>query len=250
MKKIYLTIIALMGILTMFSQPVIPNNWKEIREENLKKDLLSNEDFFNKAELVIEGKVVKTFDAYDAVGNHKCEDIYTLQTFLVQQVYKGDPKLMNDTLYIVRHGGSEIQWIDKDGRLVGRRFVIRTVTSDNGISIDETHSDILFFVKSDFPDNPVKNNYSEKPKYKFLQDKEKAILRVRGNKIYGLNNIIFNTRTELYNYMRQFNGYTIPELPAIEPQQEYKIPVIPVSDSTQNEMIKAKWGDDKKKSTE
>jgi hypothetical protein len=251
MKKTILLFIALLGILTVNAQD---DYWQKIREENLNKDLLSNEDFFNKAELVVEGRFLKAYYSYDAKGNYNPDDIYRVQAILVQRVYKGDQKLSHDTLYVVRHGGT-IQAIYEDGSF-------ETISSssdyyyaeDNGVPINSDKADILFFVKSDFPENLIQSEYSDKPKYKFLQDKEKAVLGVQG-KISGLNNLIFNNREELYKYMKQFKGYTVPDIvPYVAPEQPQYLPVKPINnykdagvDSIQYEMIKSLWGGDKKK---
>jgi hypothetical protein len=102
MKNSILLCVILFGLLTLNAQD---DRSRQIREENLNRNLLSNEEFFEKAELVIKGRFLKTFDTYDAKGNRKYEDVYRLQTIVVQQVYKGDPNFANDTLYVIRQGG-------------------------------------------------------------------------------------------------------------------------------------------------
>ena len=188
-----------------------------------KQKLLYNEDFFEKAALIIEGKMLKSFDSYDAKGNYNPNDIYTPQAILVQRVYKGDAKLTNDTIYVIRHFGTiskEIEhgWIE----FIGLPDIVNDHGYfDEGVYVRKEHSDLLFFIKSDFPDNPAKTQYCNKPKYRFLQDKHKAVLRMN-EKITGLNNLIFNNREELYNYMKQFKDCTIPDIPVnISPIKEY-----------------------------
>jgi len=62
----------------------------------------------------------------------------------------------------------------------------------------------------------MKNNkYSRFDKYKFFQH-EDDVLYVCGNKILGLNNLVFQSREEFYNYMRQFRGFTVPEITPFE----------------------------------
>jgi hypothetical protein len=245
MKNTVLLCITLLWLLTLNAQN---DYWKEIeamREANLYKDILPNEEFFEKAELVIEGRILKTFDSYDAKGNYNRNDIYTIQAILVQWVYKGDVKLTNDTIYVVRHFGTILRnFTPNDFEIITMPEIWEddNGTADPGINLDRDYSNILFFVKSDFPENPEKSSYSNKPKYKFLQDKEKAVLRVR-EKIIGLNNLIFNNREELYQYMKQFKGYVIPAIALKKPVREYNENVI---DSAQYEIIKAKWDGDKK----
>jgi hypothetical protein len=93
----------------------------------------------------------------------------------------------------------------------------------------------LFFVISDFPENPDKSKNSSSVKFKLLQNKEKASLKFgdyswgarnnwRFGKITGLNNLVFNNREELYEYMRQFENISIPKSKGEKPLYEIKTP--------------------------
>jgi hypothetical protein len=97
---------------------------------------------------------------------------------------------------------------------------------------------IFFLVASDFPDN-ADSKYFSHEKYKFLHNRE-YLLHVCGNITAGLNNLLFRNREDFYDYMKQFEGFTVPDpTPAFPPEkqrekQEYQYPTV---DSVQYQKI-------------
>jgi len=93
MKKLILLIITLFCVVCLHAQ----NNSNNIP--------LSNEDFFNQAEIVFEGFFIKTVATYNPRGNNNFDDTYVVSAYKAQKVYKGNHIFAGDTLYIVFKGG-------------------------------------------------------------------------------------------------------------------------------------------------
>ncbi|MDR1758546.1 MAG: hypothetical protein LBR51_06285 [Bacteroidales bacterium] len=206
MNKSILLLVSLLCVLSMKAQD---DYWN-------KEKLLSNEAFFEKAELVIEGKLIKTFPSYDALGNYATEDIYTVQAILVERVYKGDKRKTGDTVYVVRHFGIINQWINPVSF-----DIIASVSQriehdddydfyDHGVALGTGNLNILFLKTSDFPKDQAKTSYSQKTQYRFLQDKAGALLCVN-KKITGLNHLVFNQREDFSTYIKQFEKYGVKD---------------------------------------
>ncbi|MDR2011357.1 MAG: hypothetical protein LBQ22_12835 [Bacteroidales bacterium] len=207
----------------------------QIKEKNLNEGLLSNEEFFEKAELIIEGKYLDRIGSYDAVGNYDSNDIYTSHRILVQKVFKGDSKLINDTICLIKKGGAIYKKNESGIEETISSYSLDTPDPlrDKGLYIDTQSLSILFFVKSDYPDNHDKTKICPYARFQLLQDKEKASIKFMDfnlwfkndsyfGKITGLNALIFNNREELYEYMVRFKGITIPESKAQKPLYETK----------------------------
>ena len=96
---------------------------------------------------------------------------------------------------------------------------------DQGLNISRDFPSILFCLKSDFPKDPKSGENNDTILLKLLQNKEKASLKFgdhswgpkssRWGKITGLNDLVFNNREELYEYMKQFKGLDIPKVPEV-----------------------------------
>ena len=87
------------------SKPFYP--WEQ-RGERIK--LLSNEEFFAKADYIIEAKSAgwEFLTSYDAGGNYNPDEIYTSTFMIVTYVYKNDATMSispGDTLHYFRKGG-------------------------------------------------------------------------------------------------------------------------------------------------
>ena len=241
---------------------------------------LSNEDFFTKSDLVVESSFLGIVATYDTKGNKKRDDIYSIAAIKVHRIYKGDKSLEGDTVYIVGKGGTlgdENTYLhNNNANLKESEFVLETIEEiqygspppllkNNGCrycNISDYVPHIYFFKTSDFPDiNDSK--YSSYKKYKYLYSSETR-LYVCGDKVLGLNNLVFQNRGEFYNYMKQFEGFIVPKPTSLpEEQIEKTVPKEIVIDSLQYEtqrynevpmdfihpeMMKEKKQDSKKKS--
>ncbi|MDR2835899.1 MAG: hypothetical protein LBV69_06875, partial [Bacteroidales bacterium] len=212
-KKTIIIICTILCVLaTNIRAQILPNRntFAQEKQKNLNKDMLTNEQFFNEAEFIIEVKSISNqFYSYDAKGAFNREDIYTINKIVVLNVYKGDMSLIkaNDTIVLVKNRGTIYKktpygnkaihsWgdYDRDNR-----------ADDYGLALYDYPS-IIFCKKSDYPENPnSEENYSNYFKIKSLRDKERASLKIWG-KITGLNGLSFNNREELFEYMQQFEG--------------------------------------------
>ena len=217
---------------------------------------LTNEEFFNNSEIIVEGKfiyepVVEEFGnscSYDAKGLCKEEDIYTEYKFKVNYVYKGGEAIkQSDTIVIVFDWGaiSNKKTIkDQFGRehSDGPYEINKYPKSGRDAMYNIFDQNIIMFLKtSDFPDNPNKNNNYIRTKP--LIDRENGRLHIgtlgdmnswifpegashveHDLRIKGLNDLIFENRYELYEYMKQFKGLSFPEL---SDKNTIKVPLTP-----------------------
>ena len=179
--------------------------------------LLSNEEFFSKSDYIIEAKISdKGYIVYDAGGNYKEDELYTSLFLIVTYVYKNDETMSispGDTLHYIRKGGA----IDKPSE--ERPIFWEVIRTPPAIDYDTGEREsamaagdyptIYFMKKSDFPENPDTSKRSKHPKVSMLQDIKRAAIRIDGT-ISGLNDLHFENRYELYKYMEQFEGVTVP----------------------------------------
>jgi len=180
-------------------------------EKNENNTYLSNEEVFQQAELVFEGNYLKFVHTYNPLGTSNEEDTYGILSFQVQKVYKGDRNLEGGTIYVTHRGtllGYEKSRINNLDDIEELAF-ITPFLKENGIPGITSGSTALFFlVHSDFPDDE-NSKYYQYQKYKSLGNRYN--LYVFENKFAGLNNLAFKNRDELYQYMKQFEGYNTPE---------------------------------------
>jgi hypothetical protein len=214
MKKIILLFITLFCVSFSYAQPD-PN------------PPLTNEEFFTKAELVFEGKFLRKVYTYNLNGTKKYDDCYTIMSYIVQKVYKGDHSLEGKVIYQVTKGG----YLGNDNQSSNTVLVsswIPRIFRMNGIDegVNIFSPQIFFFISSDLPDDVNSKYYSYK-KYKRLRDyfegkfSDEMYVTLE-DKILGLNNLVFHQRKDFYNYMRQFEGFTVPEpeLHLTKPEKE------------------------------
>jgi len=229
---------------------------------------LSNEEFFNQAELVIEGQFLRLQHTYNLKGTSNYEDGFEIRTVKVIRVYKGDQSLVGDTLYIASQGGlvGQEKSYDVGFTYGGDR---PSLLIENGISggINMFTPAIYFLVASDLPDDK-NSKFASRNKYKYLkkysEDMKYNKMFVLGDKVLGLNNLVFHNRTDFYNYMKQFRGFTVQEIPnepkesepkwingaesngaILDPERYEKMKVL--MDSIQNEADKTQKKHSKKK---
>ena len=251
MRKIILLSFVILSLIEMVKAQE-KSYWEELKYVGL----LNNEEFFEKAELIIEGKSLGMGYSYDAVGNYNPDDIYSMQYIYVEKVYKGDQSLTKDTICIMRKGGTIYKMTEygTEKEINSYGNIAPSDADDLGLSIGRDFSSILFFVESNFPNDPDKSKNKDCRKFKLLQDKEKASLKFgdyswgvknswRFGKITGLHDLVFNTREELYEYMRQFDEITIPK-EKVDLLKTYKLKN--ENDSIE-EMAKKRWGGIEKK---
>ena len=195
MKKSIFLLIILFSVTFLHAQNTGNNNFP-----------LTNEEYFQQAELVFEGHFEKIVATYDTKGSGEWDDIYSIQAYKVQRVYKGPHYEKGEVVYLVVQGGyigaEKISyWEDSD--MQTPPFV-----SNIGIkSVNAYSPQILFFLSSDFPDDENSAYYLQK-KYMRLGNRR---LCVSKNAAGGLFDLAFSSREHFYNYMRQFEGFTVPE---------------------------------------
>ena len=181
---------------------------------------LPNEEFFTQADLVIEGIYLREVHTYNLEGTSKFEDCYRICSFKVIRVYKGDPSLTDSIIYVVRKGaylGSEKKYDDGSVRTVSSELPY--LLAENGVSqgVNFFTPSIYFFKNSDYAED-ANSKYATFPKYKYVIDYIGGrmyydMMFVVGDKIIGLDSLVFHTHEDFYNYIKQFRGFTVPEIP-------------------------------------
>ena len=202
MKKAILLLITLFCVPYFYAQQ--PQNEKN------NPNPLSNEDFFNQAELVFEGNFVRVVATYDTKGIGKREDIYRISEYKVNKIYKGAQIITSDTIYVVSPGGL----LGEENFMEKYKFeeitYIPWVLSKNNINcgiVNQYSTCIFFLTASDFQEDE-NSKYILKKKYKQL----KGAMNVCENIFAGLNDLVFSSREDFYKYMTQFDGFSVPEL--------------------------------------
>jgi len=231
MKKTLLLLTALLCVSFLYAQ-------NPIQEEDTP---LPNEDFFTKSELVIEGQPISIVATYDTKGNKNRDDIYSIFAIRVLKVYKGDPSLIGEIVYRTEKGGVLGQEDLANSRRANAsrgveildeeiRYLVPYIFSKNGVNCGIYHLTprIYFLTTSDFPDI-LDSKYAPYKKYKRFTEYTNTgglfynSMFVCGGVIAGLDDFFFQTREEFYNYMRPFEGFTVPEpAPPQEKQPEEK----------------------------
>jgi len=214
MKKTILLLITLFCVTYFYAQQ--PQN-----EKNAPNPL-SNEDFFNQAELVAECSFVKVVATCDSKGNRKLEDILALVEYKVKKVYKGDQSLTGSTVYIIEnkwHLGSEnstwitsyIEYFPETNEIVKINIQPAVPRSPiiSGIEVVTPWTPRIFFLtESEYPQTESSEKYTSNKKYKNLKGFE-DVLFVERDIIAGLDSLVFKSHKEFYDYIRQFEGFTV-----------------------------------------
>jgi hypothetical protein len=219
---------SILFLTTMLSVVLLHAQTTETNENNPYNLPLSNEEFFKQAEIVFEGYFIKTVAGYDPEGNATFwGGGYRIDIYKVQRVYKGTQYAVGDTIYIVEKGGypgiekgenpwhqSAFKFSDGDNPVI-----VPEVLWKNGISWNPKQEQplIYFLVSSDFPDDENSKYFSYKKYMHFHPESMNLCMYISGDNIAGLNDLVFRKREDFYNYMRQFEGFTVPET---EPKME------------------------------
>ena len=217
MKKVIFTISILLLALCQIT------TGQEI-DYHLDKDNMS---FFKEAELVVEGRFLKPLHAYAVKDADGKEHYYGICPVIAYRVFKGDAKA-GDTIYVTREGLSledaiaspynNIRWyIDKETGLevyVDVIYGAPTIASTKNVNVlDHFQNDCVMFFKSSTYPVIQDELYSSLKQYQYLYP---YVFYDKGTKLYvsegkfaGLNDTLFNSREDLYAFMRKAGGYDL-----------------------------------------
>ena len=214
MKKLIIFLFTVLSISFLYAQI------NEYEKERPFAPDRSNEECFQQSEIVFEGHLITTVATYDPSGTGIWkagiwEECLRTEAYKVQRVYKGIQYEPGDTIYITRRGGYiGLENVVKkyEGPDARRSSVSPYIFSkykipcgDNGYS-----PKIFFLVSSDFEEDTTSPYFSYK-KYKFL-DKDYVVMYVCGSVVAGLDDLVFWNRRDFYDYMKQFEGFRVPEI--------------------------------------
>ena len=177
-------------------------------EGNAKKvQVPSTEEYFAESDIIIETRLPDNRESfihrYDAVGNYDRGDIYTSGYCIVTYVYKNNSGIsisQGDTLNILVKGG----YIFKGATIYEEEEIRAYPQPDKPFQI-AGYPDIYFMKKSDLPDNPDISKRNKHPKVTPLRIPIERLGEAEDNGAPQLDN-----RYELYKYMEQFEGLTVP----------------------------------------
>jgi hypothetical protein len=283
MKKVLLFLTALLCVTSLYAQRNQHKNNKFNNKDTLRREIAlfpeiehygayepvipedaprTNEEVFQRAELVFEGNQLNCLATYDTKGNKNRYDMYGVVAYYVNKVYKGDQALTGDTIYVVERG-----WGLGAEKIVPGMYHVRYMPpyclAKRGFGFP--NAIIHFFTTSDFPENGIPAQYANVKKYKIMEQGFDDFyygsrIYVQDSIICGLNELFFYQQEDFYNYMKQFDGYVIPEPPK-EPElrwlngDEWNALVSPefyekqkaLMNSIQKEIAKEKQKNSKKK---
>ena len=208
------------------------------RDYHLDKDNLS---FFKEAELVVEGRFLKPLHAYAVKDADGKEHYYGICPVIAYRVFKGDAK-PGDTIYVTREGTSleeaiaspyDYHDIIEYDSITGQEYIIHyydvmyippMISRKYKLhALDHFQTDCIMFFKASFLPKATDNRYSSQTQYQYLYPyvfyDEGTKLYVSGNKFAGLNDTLFNTRQELYDFMRKVGGYDTTVIGSGTPQK-------------------------------
>ena len=183
-----------------------------------------NMSFFKEAELVVEGRFLKPQHAYAVKDADGKEHYYGICPVIAYRVFKGDAKA-GDTIYVTREGmslGDAIAspypiWEDSVLHDVLWEYP-RIAETKNIPVIDHFQNDCIMFFKNSCYPSTQDERYSSLKQYQYLYP---YVFYDEGTKLYvfegrfvkskyaGLNDTIFNSRQDLYAFMRKAGGYDL-----------------------------------------
>ncbi len=198
------------------------------RDYHLDKDNMS---FFKEAELVVEGRFLKPLHAYAVKDADGKEHYYGICPVIAYRVFKGDAK-PGDTIYVTREGVSLEEAIASPysndclsgevyDSLTGKYYILdcHTYYASPEIArskqirfvLDHFQTDCIMFFKTSTYPKTNGTRYDTLTQYQYLYPfvfyDEGTKLYVSEGKFAGLNDTLFNSRQELYDFMRKVGGY-------------------------------------------
>ena len=222
------------------------------RDYHLDKDNMS---FFKEAELVVEGRFLKPLHAYAVKDADGKEHYYGICPVIAYRVFKGDAK-PGDTIYVTREGTSLEEAVispynvnhgyidEKTGIHIIEDilYAAPAIAGSKKINVlNHFQNDcVMFFKASSFPktkDSLFNALTQYQYLYPFVFYDEGTKLYVSEGKFAGLNDTLFNSRRDLYDFMIQAGGYDLsvihPDTTKPKyPSDQSKYPIIPVGPST------------------
>ena len=172
--------------------------------------LLSNEEFFEKADFIIEGiSTNKNAYSYDINGNYNPNDIYTSAWFVVSYIYKNNSNVSistGDTLNVILKQGIIYKKIEDQWGY----YVDPIESNANKFVLDMANDgpSICFFTNHVLPEDSIVRSNNKYLKVNLLQNKASASIKTQGS-IRGLNGLKFPDRDSLYSYMQQFEKFGV-----------------------------------------
>ncbi|MDR2511781.1 MAG: hypothetical protein LBC89_04915, partial [Bacteroidales bacterium] len=182
--------------------------------QEYKQQLLSNEEFFRKADYIVELKWanIQSF-SYDSKGNYNSDDIYTSSFWIINYVYKVDglEKIsVGDTIEIIGQGGEIVRQLDWTIEVISTTPEWGWREDDPNRPIEGVSNSIIFLRRNNLPENPKQIEKRNYKKVNLLQNKLGARLGFWGNgRITGLNGLDFPNRDSLFAYMQQYKKYGV-----------------------------------------
>lgn len=223
MKKVLFTF----SILLLALCPIVKG--QEI-DYHLDKENMS---FFKEAELVVEGRFLKPLHAYAVKDADGKEHYYGICPVITYRVFKGDAQA-GDTIYVIQESFSieevlsypldsypyvkEKYYDEETGDSLFIEwdvlYVLPYIAWKKNISVIDHFQDdcIMFFKTSTYPVTQD-GQYSSLKQYQYLYPyvfyDEGTKLYVSEGRFAGLNDTIFNSRQDLYEFMRKAGGYDL-----------------------------------------
>ena len=198
------------------------------KDYHLDKDNMS---FFKEAELVVEGRFLKPLHAYAVKDADGKEHYYGICPVIAYRVFKGDAKA-GDTIYVTREGTSlydvksphpfddsyETIYDESTGSyekiIIEIQYVAPAIASTKNINVSNPFmNDCVIFLKTSTYPTTQDERYSTLKQYQYLYPyvfyDEGTLLYVSEGRFAGLNDTIFNSRQDLYEFMRKAGGYDL-----------------------------------------
>jgi hypothetical protein len=199
------------------------------RDYHLDKDNMS---FFKEAELVVEGRFLKPLHAYAVKDADGKEHYYGICPVIAYRVFKGNAK-SGDTIYVTREGeslGGAIASPYDDTRgyvneagihiIEDVLYVAPVIARSKNVHhiLDHFRTDCVMFFKTSTYPKTNGTRYDTLTQYQYLYPfvfyDEGTKLYVSEGKFAGLNDTLFNSRRDLYDFMIKAGGY---DLSVIQP---------------------------------
>jgi len=187
----------------------------------------SNEEFFSKADFIIEGRNFGHSYTYDTDLMNAPETYQMNSMILVTHIYKNDENnsiSVGDVLNIIHKGNEMLTGMPSEFQGVfinspwSRGLISRGDMTSQGFlrgevsHLDRENRTIYFLTKPTLSDEVVEKDSNVPFKVNFLQRDRRASITIPEwvGGAAGLNDLEFDNMYELYKYMEQFEGVTVP----------------------------------------